>query len=170
MQISKYLHQQLKGKGEWKIANGWLIRCVYAMCLCACQLRLLVPTGNCLMQLTGNRFVYLFHSLLFPVSNLLSYLNKKAICVYRRWVTISHSRPLNLVLFPCVLHHQCDHHRYRCRCRCRFSCIECTFSSHPQRQNDSQSEHFSHSLPYSLAYTCEHDNRTPFVCGATEFI
>lgn len=44
-------------------------------------------------------------------------------------------------------------------------CIECTFAvgHHPQGQSGAQSEHFSHSLLYSLAFTCEHDNKTPFV-------
>lgn len=46
-------------------------------------------------------------------------------------------------------------------------CVACALNAHlqghPQGQNGAQSEHFSHSLLYSLAFTCEHDNKTPFV-------
>lgn len=48
---------------------------------------------------------------------------------------------------------------------CVCVCVQ-RMQFHPQGTEcwvSAQSEHFSHSLLYSLAFTCEHDNKTPFV-------
>lgn len=101
---------------------------------CDCQLGLLVSVlGN----VAANRFV----SLLYPASNLHSYN-------------------------PCISRYLSSHPHTHSTLTLARVCIECTFAvgqGHPQGQNAAQSEHFSHSLLYSLAFTCEHDNKTPFV-------
>lgn len=103
---------------------------------CDCQLGLLVSVLGSLLAI--DLFVFFIRLAICPVTSVY---RRRAMYILISLIASTHSP------YP--------------------MCVACALNAHlqghPQGQNGAQSEHFSHSLLYSLAFTCEHDNKTPFV-------